>query len=56
MEDCVYGEIHRDAEGRQNRHNDDTHRQSLAGGIQPPGSQDEPFPERADRHGSAICP
>lgn len=43
MEDCVYGEIHRDAEGRQNRHNDDTYRQSLAGGIQPPGSQDEPF-------------
>ena len=35
MEDCVYGEIHRDAEGRQNRHNDDTYRQSLAGGIQP---------------------
>lgn len=27
MEDCVYGEIHRDAEGRQNRHNDDTYRQ-----------------------------
>lgn len=22
----------------------------------PPGGQDEPFPERADRHGSAICP
>ena len=22
MEDCVYGEIHRDAQGRQNRHNE----------------------------------